>query len=71
MISEQEKTISIHLLKPAEVSRVLNVSKSTVYRMLKSGDLPSLEVGFSKRVHPDDLDHFINECRKPLVAQID
>ncbi len=71
MRNERKKSISIHLLKPVEVSRVLNVSKSTVYRMLKSGDLPSLEVGFSKRVHPDDLDHFIEECRKPLAAQID
>ena len=71
MKNMQDNSEAINLLKPAEVSRMLNVSKSTVYRILKSGALPTVKVGFSKRVHPDDLNHFIDDCRKSMVVEID
>ena len=33
------------LLKPAEVARVLNVTVTQVYTLMRSGDLPALKIG--------------------------
>ncbi len=33
------------LLKPAEVARVLNVTVTQVYTLMRAGDLPALKIG--------------------------
>ena len=33
------------LLKPADVARVLNVTVTQVYTLMRSGDLPALKIG--------------------------
>jgi excisionase family DNA binding protein len=38
------------LLRPAEVSVLLGLSRSKVYRMIESGELPSLRIGRAVRV---------------------
>lgn len=35
----------------AEVASLMRVSKMTVYRLIKSGELPAVQVGRSFRVH--------------------
>jgi excisionase family DNA binding protein len=42
-----------------EVADVLRISTMTVYRLIKSGDLPAARIGKSFRVSEDDLDAFI------------
>lgn len=63
--------VDFNLLRPAEVSRILSISKSKVYRLISSGELPSVEVGYSKRVHPSDLVHYIDNARTIKVPEID
>ena len=46
-------------LTAAEVASLLRVSTMTVYRLLKSGDLPSVRVGKSYRVREDDVDRYL------------
>lgn len=41
------------------VSLVLRVSKMTVYRLIKSGELPATRVGRSLRIKESDLDDYI------------
>jgi excisionase family DNA binding protein len=41
---------------PAEVARVLGVSRRTVYRLIKNGDLEGRRVGGQWRVPYDALD---------------
>ena len=40
-----EDDLPLPLLKPAEVARVLNVTVTQVYTLMRSGDLPALKIG--------------------------
>jgi excisionase family DNA binding protein len=47
------------LLKPQDISRKLKISRSFTYRLLKSGELPSVHLRNTYRVRPRDLIDFI------------
>lgn len=51
--------LELRLLKASEVAQILNVSKAHVYNLIASGDLPSVHVGESRRVRPEDLEKYI------------
>ncbi len=53
--------IQNHLLKPEDVASTLSLAKSTVYKLLQVGDIPSIKIGRSVRVRPTDLDDFIEQ----------
>lgn len=48
------------LLTVAEVAGSLRVSNMTVYRLIKSGQLPALRVGKNYRIRQGDLDAYLN-----------
>ena len=58
----------IHLLKPAEVAAALSVSKSRVYSMLASGQLPVVRIGRSVRCPSQDLGAWIRSRIRSGVA---
>jgi excisionase family DNA binding protein len=60
---EMQKT----LLDVEEVSQLLNLSKFTVYRMAKAGQLPSLILGGSRRFDPATLAYFFRK-KSPAMA---
>jgi excisionase family DNA binding protein len=45
----------------AEVARQLRVSNMTVYRLIKSGQLPAVRVGRGYRIRDDDVRRYLNE----------
>lgn len=45
---------------PAEVQAMLKISRSTVYELLRTGDLPSAKVGHSIRITRKDLEAYLN-----------
>jgi excisionase family DNA binding protein len=47
------------LLKPSDVARRLNISRSLAYRLLQSGEIPVVRFGHSLRVQSSDLEYFI------------
>lgn len=47
------------LLTVSEVAQLLRVSNMTVYRLIKSGDLPALRVGKNYRIRQPDLDAYL------------
>ena len=47
------------LLKANDVAELLNVSRSFVYALMQSGHLPTVQIGRSVRVRPEDLEEFI------------
>ena len=47
------------LLKAEEVATILNVSRSFAYQLMKSGQLRTVRLGHSVRVHPADLEKYI------------
>lgn len=63
------KTLSI-LLKPADVARRLNISRSLAYRLLQSGELPVVRFGHSLRVQSADLEAFILQNTSGTVKNL-
>ena len=49
------------LLTVAEVAATMRVSNMTVYRLIKSGELPALRVGKNYRVRESDVDRYLSE----------
>jgi excisionase family DNA binding protein len=45
----------------AEVARQLRVSNMTVYRLIKSGQLPAVRVGRGYRIRDEDVRRYLNE----------
>jgi excisionase family DNA binding protein len=57
-ISIEEKTLS-RLLNAQDVAAALNMGLSTVYQLVERGELPSIQIGRSVRIRPEDLEKFI------------
>jgi excisionase family DNA binding protein len=49
------------LLTVAEVAGTMRVSNMTIYRMIKSGELPAIRVGKNYRIRESDLDRYLDE----------
>lgn len=46
-------------LTPAEVAELLRVSSMTVYRLIKSGELPAAKISSSFRLRESDVDAYL------------
>ena len=51
--------MEVRLLKSEEVAEILQISRSMAYTIMKRGDLPTVRIGTSVRVRPEDLDKYI------------
>jgi excisionase family DNA binding protein len=49
------------LLTVAEVAATMRVSNMTVYRLIKSGDLPAIRVGKNYRIRESDMDGYLEQ----------
>ena len=47
------------LLRPDDVARMLNISKSLAYRLLEQGQIPTVRFNRTVRVRQADLDAFV------------
>jgi excisionase family DNA binding protein len=47
------------LLTVAEVASAMRVSTMTIYRLIKSGDLPAIRVGRSYRVRGAEVERYL------------
>jgi excisionase family DNA binding protein len=55
-----------------EVSEYLRVSRQTIYRMLKRGDIPAFRIGGDWRFNIEDLGHWIekeSQARKSRLSR--
>ena len=57
-LSIEEKTLP-RLLNAQDVAGALNMGISTVYLLVERGELPSIRIGRSVRIRPEDLEKFI------------
>ncbi|HEX9122476.1 MAG TPA: helix-turn-helix domain-containing protein [Actinomycetota bacterium] len=48
------------LLTVSEVCQEMRVSSMTVYRLIKSGELPAIRLGRSYRVRESDVDRYLS-----------
>ncbi|MEX2503363.1 MAG: helix-turn-helix domain-containing protein [Egicoccus sp.] len=59
MSAQTHDPLAIHLLTVAEVAGVLRVSTMTVYRLIKSCELPAVRVGKNFRIRQQDLTDYL------------
>ena len=53
--------MEVRLLKSEEVAEILQISRSMAYTIMKRGDIPTVRIGTSVRVRPEDLEKYIQE----------
>ena len=58
------------LLKPREVAEMLNISRSLVYQLIRSQEIPVVRIKSTVRVKASDLAEFINGNKKKNVKQL-
>jgi excisionase family DNA binding protein len=54
-----ESFAKARFLTVQEVAELMRVSTMTVYRLIKSGELPAVRVGRSFRVRDEDVDAYL------------
>ena len=60
-MGEPQTFVTGGLLTVAEVANAMRVSNMTVYRLIKSGELPAVRVGKNYRLRETDLERFLEE----------
>ena len=50
-------------LSTQEVAEILNISKNTVYELIKRGELPSYRIGRKVRIDEIDIEKYKNKSR--------
>lgn len=55
------------LMNGDEVSQILNISRSFAYQLMRQGIIPTVKLGHSVRVRPEDLEVFISEGGRAKV----
>jgi len=58
--TQSNDNIVCRLLRPEDVTSILNISLSFTYQLIQQGKLPSIRIGRSVRVRQRDLENFIN-----------
>ena len=57
----REPFTEARLLTATEVADLMRVSRMTVYRMIKTGEMPAVRVGRSYRLRSEDVDTYLME----------
>ena len=60
-VGEPQAFVTGGLVTVAEVAAAMRVSNMTVYRLIKSGELPALRVGKNYRLRESDVERFLVE----------
>jgi excisionase family DNA binding protein len=58
---KKEPFTEARLLTVNEVADLLRVSRMTVYRLIKTGEMPALRVGRSYRLREEDVTTYLRE----------
>jgi excisionase family DNA binding protein len=48
------------MFNPRDAAKILSISRSQIYVLLKSGELESVQIGRSRRISQDQMIRFIN-----------
>jgi excisionase family DNA binding protein len=56
------------LITRSEVARRLGIGVRAVRRAAASGELPTYVLGSHVRVRPDDAEHWLERCRRPVSS---
>lgn len=59
-MATERSFLDARFLTVGEVARLMRVSKMTVYRLIKAGELPAVRVGRSYRIREEDVGRFLD-----------
>ena len=59
------------LLRPTDVARMLNISRSLAYRLLQTGAIPVIRINSAVRVKLQDLESYIEQQRSSEADSFD
>lgn len=65
---EEERTVWPRLFTVPDVARILSLSRATVYKLIYSGELPTVRIGRSRRIAAEDLDNWVQGLRERSLA---
>ena len=57
------------MLSVADAARCLSVGRSTMYELIRSGEIESVHIGRLHRVPADCLHEFVDRCRRAQTAE--
>jgi excisionase family DNA binding protein len=63
-VSEPVYKRSLQLLSVSEVGELLGMGRSWVYQQIRSGEIPSVQLGGSVKVKREDLEEYIENHRR-------
>ena len=63
-VSEPVYKRSLQLLSVSEVGELLGMGRSWVYQQIRSGEIPSVQLGGSVKVKREDLEEYIHNHRR-------
>ena len=60
------------LLKPRDAAQMLNISRSLVYQLIRSGEIPVVRIKSTVRIKAKDLEVFIekNQYQKEIQLSL-
>lgn len=67
MAGDSQSFASGNLLTVSEVAHAMRVSNMTVYRLIKSGDLPAVRVGKNYRIREAQVERYLADRSVQVV----
>lgn len=58
------------LLSAEEAARALGIGRTRMYELLRAGNVPSVKLGRSRRIRPEDLDEFVERLAAGEEASV-
>lgn len=56
------------MLTVPEVAQALNIKRTTVYELMRRGDIPSVKIGKSRRIHRQQFDAYVEQLVAPRAG---
>ena len=66
----ESTTLQDTLLKPRDAAQKLNISRSLVYQLIRSGDIPVVRIKSTVRIKASDLNTFIEKSQHQKEFQL-
>ena len=66
----ESTTLQSTLLKPREAAQMLNISRSLVYQLIRSGEIPVVRIKSIVRIKSNDLEMFIKKHQNQKDFQL-
>ncbi len=63
--AQDELTRDWLLLTPEEAAQVLRIGRTTIYALMKAGELRPVHIGRSCRLSRAELEHYVDRLHRP------